>query len=179
MKFKLDENLPARLTRMLAGAGHDAISVAAQELGGQPDAKVAEVCRREGRVLLTLDAGFADIRAHPPQEHPGIIELAGPHRSRPRSLPREAHLPRHASPRFDRARVSRRGPERGRGPRGFSGTCAGRNPGCARVCRRRRGGRARARDREVMRFKIDRILVTLDLDFADVSSGPARCRLPC
>jgi predicted nuclease of predicted toxin-antitoxin system len=73
MKFKLDENLPARLTRMLAGAGHDAISVAAQELGGQPDAKVAEVCRREGRVLLTLDAGFADIRAHPPQEHPGII----------------------------------------------------------------------------------------------------------
>jgi predicted nuclease of predicted toxin-antitoxin system len=30
-----------------------------------------------------------------------------------------------------------------------------------------------------MRFKIDRILVTLDLDFADVSSGPVRCRLPC
>jgi hypothetical protein len=31
------------------------------------------VSRQEGRALVTLDAGFADIRAYPPREHAGVI----------------------------------------------------------------------------------------------------------
>jgi predicted nuclease of predicted toxin-antitoxin system len=63
LRFKADENLPAEVTVILAQAGHDAMSVLAQGLGGQPDPNVATVCQQEGRVLLTLDLDFADIRA--------------------------------------------------------------------------------------------------------------------
>ena len=36
MKFKLDENLPASSAAILAGAGHDADSVAGEGLAGAP-----------------------------------------------------------------------------------------------------------------------------------------------
>jgi predicted nuclease of predicted toxin-antitoxin system len=36
---------------------------------------VADVCQEEERVLVTVDIGFADIRAYPPSEHPGIVVL--------------------------------------------------------------------------------------------------------
>jgi len=75
MKFKLDENLPESLIPLFSGAGYDASTAMSQGLGGQPDARVAQVCRQEERVLVTLDAGFADIRAYPPQDHVGIIVL--------------------------------------------------------------------------------------------------------
>ena len=75
MLFKLDENLPASLVRVFELAGHDATSVPAQGLQGESDATVAQVCRQEGRALVTLDAGFADIRAYPPEEYAGIIVL--------------------------------------------------------------------------------------------------------
>ncbi|MBO9381058.1 MAG: hypothetical protein J7479_00905 [Roseiflexus sp.] len=39
-----------------------------QHLEGSLDANIASVCRKEGCVLITLDTGFADIRAYlPPQ----------------------------------------------------------------------------------------------------------------
>ncbi len=44
-------------------------------MGGEPDPDLAAVCRREGRVLVTLDVGFADLRSYPPQEQAGIIVL--------------------------------------------------------------------------------------------------------
>jgi len=75
MKFKLDENLPESLVDLLAAAGHDALSVTTQELGGERDEKIAVVCTSEDRALVTLDTGFADIRAYPPKEHAGIIVL--------------------------------------------------------------------------------------------------------
>ena len=73
--FKLDENLPGSLVDALTSAGHDAVSVVSQELQGAPDTRVADVCRRENRALVTIDKGFADIRAYPPSEYPGIIVL--------------------------------------------------------------------------------------------------------
>ena len=75
MLFKLDENLPGSLVSLFASGHHDAVTVVAQDLQGASDAQVAEACRGEGRVLVTLDKGFGDIRAYPPAEYPGIIVL--------------------------------------------------------------------------------------------------------
>ena len=75
MRFKLDENLPASLISAFEESGHEAIAATAQGLQGAADPKIAEVCRQEQRVLVTLDIGFADIRAYPPAEHSGIVVL--------------------------------------------------------------------------------------------------------
>ena len=75
MKFKTDENLPVEVARTLASRGHDAVSVVDQHLGGTTDDDLARVCVSENRILVTLDTDFADIKAYPPGEHPGIIVL--------------------------------------------------------------------------------------------------------
>jgi len=74
-KFKLDENLPTEAADVLRGTGHDAVSVRDQQMGGRPDTDVAAVCRQEDRAVVTLDLDFADIRAYPPADYPGIIVL--------------------------------------------------------------------------------------------------------
>lgn len=73
--FKIDENLPAEVAAILREAGHDAVTVLEQAMGGDPDTRVSEVCSAEGRALLTLDLDFSDIRAYPPTSYPGIIVL--------------------------------------------------------------------------------------------------------
>ena len=73
MRFKLDENLPGELAALFAGAGHDAATVLDEQLGGAKDPDIAAICLSEGRVLVTLDGDFADIRAYPPQRYPGIV----------------------------------------------------------------------------------------------------------
>jgi predicted nuclease of predicted toxin-antitoxin system len=70
MKFKTDENLPSEVVDHLRLAGFDAMTVVERRLSGAPDARVAAVCHDEGRVLVTLDLDFADIRAHPPGTGP-------------------------------------------------------------------------------------------------------------
>lgn len=75
MKFKVDENLPVEVAALLAQAGHDALTVQDQTLGGRPDPDIAAVCRQEGRAVVTLDLDFADIRAYPPAGYAGIIVL--------------------------------------------------------------------------------------------------------
>jgi predicted nuclease of predicted toxin-antitoxin system len=73
MKLKLDENLSRHLRESLSTLGHDVTTAADERLLSQPDKVVAAAARREGRVLLTLDVEFADLREHPPGSHPGII----------------------------------------------------------------------------------------------------------
>ncbi len=75
MKFKTDENMPIEAAEELTRAGHDAITVADQQLAGHTDGHVAEVCKAEGRALLTLDLDFSDIRIYPPSDYSGIIVL--------------------------------------------------------------------------------------------------------
>ena len=41
MKFKVDENLPVEVASMLRHAGHDAVTVLEQHLGGNDDAQLA------------------------------------------------------------------------------------------------------------------------------------------
>jgi predicted nuclease of predicted toxin-antitoxin system len=73
--FKTDENLPPELSALLRQRGHDVLTVWDQQLRGKPDHDLAEACRQEDRVLITLDVGFADIRTYPPSQFPGIIVL--------------------------------------------------------------------------------------------------------
>jgi len=75
MEFKVDENLPVEVADLLRQVGYDAVTVFEQHLGGSPDSDIASVCQEERRVLITLDTDFADIRAYPPAQFPGLIVL--------------------------------------------------------------------------------------------------------
>lgn len=75
MRFKIDENLPVEAANLLRQAGYDVKTVAEQGLNGSPDSNVISVCRREKRVLITLDTDFADIRLYPPAQSSGLIVL--------------------------------------------------------------------------------------------------------
>lgn len=59
MKFKLDENIPVEL--------HD------ERIAGATDEVILERARSEGRVLLTMDKGIADVRRFPPRRYAGIV----------------------------------------------------------------------------------------------------------
>jgi predicted nuclease of predicted toxin-antitoxin system len=66
VKFKLGENLPAASATVLAGADRDADTVGVEGLAGAPDQDVVAAASADGRILISLDAGMADIRAYPP-----------------------------------------------------------------------------------------------------------------
>ena len=58
MKLKLDENLGRRGFEAFQRAGHDVSSIHLQQMQGASDREVFEVCRAEGRVVVTLDLDF-------------------------------------------------------------------------------------------------------------------------
>ena len=73
MKFKIDENLPVELAQLLNQCKHNALTVLDQNLQGSDDPEIIKICLQEGRILITLDKGFADIRNYPPYKYPGIV----------------------------------------------------------------------------------------------------------
>jgi len=76
MRFKVEENLPAaEIAALLSSAGHEAMSVHEQRLAGAKDPALISACSAEGRILITLDLGFSDIRIYPPQSYPGVVVL--------------------------------------------------------------------------------------------------------
>lgn len=75
MKFKVDENLPSEFASILRDAAFEADTVDDERLGGSDDSVVSERGRAEGRVLVTLDLDFANIRSYPPGDYPGIVVL--------------------------------------------------------------------------------------------------------
>ena len=66
MKLKIDENLPRECAEILHGGGFVADTVADERLTGAEDSAIALKAQGEGRVLITLDLDFANIRAYPP-----------------------------------------------------------------------------------------------------------------
>ena len=86
MKLKIDENLPCECADILRGGGFDADTVADERLSGAEDSTIADHCRSEGRVLITLDLDFANIRAYPPAEYAGIIILRSKKQDKPAVL---------------------------------------------------------------------------------------------
>jgi predicted nuclease of predicted toxin-antitoxin system len=75
LKLKIDENLPSECAEILRDGGFEADTVADERLTGAEDSAIAVRSRAEGRVLITLDLDFANIRAYPPAEYAGIIVL--------------------------------------------------------------------------------------------------------
>ncbi len=75
MKFKLDENLPVEVAALFREAGHDALTILDQQMGGQADDKIIRICKKERSALITLDLDFSDIKSYPPSEHYGIFVL--------------------------------------------------------------------------------------------------------
>jgi predicted nuclease of predicted toxin-antitoxin system len=75
VRFKIDENLPQAAADLLRSHEHDVETVHDEHLRGAPDATLYARCQHEARILVTLDRDFADIRAYPPRDTPGLIVL--------------------------------------------------------------------------------------------------------
>lgn len=75
MRFKLDENIPVALARMLGGLGRDVDTVSEEHLTGRPDWDVWACSQDAERLLITQDLDFSDIRRFPPGTHSGILLL--------------------------------------------------------------------------------------------------------
>ena len=75
MIIKLDENLGRPHVALLKRHGYDADRVFDEGLSGVVDAEIWIHVKREGRFLITLDLGFADLRRYAPGTHPGILLL--------------------------------------------------------------------------------------------------------
>lgn len=73
MRFKNDENLPIECASLLRDAGHDTLTVPDQNLKGELDSKLREICAIEARALVTLDLDFSDLRMY--GNSPGCIVL--------------------------------------------------------------------------------------------------------
>lgn len=75
MRVKLDENVTAHAKLLFTAAGHDVETVPDEGMTGVSDAQLLERCAQEGRLLVTFDVGFGDVREHPPGSHAGILLL--------------------------------------------------------------------------------------------------------
>ena len=52
MKFKVDENLPVEVAHLLTDAGHDAITIYDEKLGGADDDEISPVFQKEKRAFV-------------------------------------------------------------------------------------------------------------------------------
>ncbi|WP_437765220.1 DUF5615 family PIN-like protein [Sorangium sp. So ce281] len=86
MKFKLDENLGRRAADLFRKAGHDVATVPEQGLCSASDPTVIDVCKAEGRCLVTLDLDFSNPVRFRPADYPGIAVLRLPPRPSPKDL---------------------------------------------------------------------------------------------
>lgn len=78
MHIKLDENVDARAARLLAEAGHNAVTVSDQGMRGTADDELFQHCTAEGRLLVTLDKDFSNVLRYPPDRSSGVAVLRGP-----------------------------------------------------------------------------------------------------
>lgn len=83
MRVKLDEMLGNRAARLLREAAHDAVTVAEEGVCSSTDRGLIEICRDEGRCLVTLDMDFANPLLFRPKAYAGIAVLRLPPRPTP------------------------------------------------------------------------------------------------
>ncbi len=75
MKLLIDENLPIEVGERLRQANHDVAIVKGKYLSGKADIDIVSACHLEGRVLVSLDLDFIELRTYPPAEFPGFLLL--------------------------------------------------------------------------------------------------------
>lgn len=81
MKLKLYENLGSlRIVTRLRLAGYDVATVREQNLTSTPDPELIDICRSEGRCLVTLDRGFGNRLRYNPAEYRGIVVIKLPNK---------------------------------------------------------------------------------------------------
>ena len=81
MNIKLDENLGSlRVATWLRQAGHDVATVREQSLTSAPDEQLIDICRREGRCLVTVDRGFGNRMRFNPSDYARIVVIRLPSR---------------------------------------------------------------------------------------------------
>jgi predicted nuclease of predicted toxin-antitoxin system len=73
LKIKLDENIAASVASRLSSLGFDADTVIDEGLRGKEDAAVWVAAQAEGRLLITQDLDFSDVRAFAPGTHAGLF----------------------------------------------------------------------------------------------------------
>ena len=78
MKFLADENISPISVAFLRRLGFDVLHVREVGLKRKPDCEIMGYALKEGRILITLDKDFADIRNYPPGTHAGIIRMRLP-----------------------------------------------------------------------------------------------------
>lgn len=71
LRFIVDENVRREVAEFLISEKHDVIRPPA----GSLDEDVAEIARKEARILLTHDLDFANIFQYPPESYAGIIVI--------------------------------------------------------------------------------------------------------
>lgn len=86
MRLKLDENLGNLGAELLTQAGHEVATVFEEGLRSAEDRRVIDVCRTEGRCLVTLDLDFGNPLLFNPADYAGIAVLRLPARPEPEDL---------------------------------------------------------------------------------------------
>lgn len=75
MKLFLDENISPLYAQDLRAEGHDVVAVLDVGLSGATDEHIRQFSNESSRILVTLDADFANIVRFPPEATPGIVRL--------------------------------------------------------------------------------------------------------
>lgn len=75
MKLFLDENLSSRHAAALRAEGHDAWAAVEVGLSGATDEQILHFAVENSRVLVTLDADFANVVRFPPERTSGVVRL--------------------------------------------------------------------------------------------------------
>src|SRR5262245_18308763 len=72
-RFLVDEDIDPTLAAALSNLGYNSKSVRAAGLAGHSDEDVLAFAKREDRILVTSDEGFANERRFPEHRNPGVV----------------------------------------------------------------------------------------------------------
>jgi predicted nuclease of predicted toxin-antitoxin system len=75
VKLFLDENLSPQHAFELRSNGYDACAAVEVGLSGATDEQILRFAVENGRVLVTLDADFANVIRFPPERTSGVVRL--------------------------------------------------------------------------------------------------------